>query len=367
MENILRMTPAVFAVGKTYQIIVLVDASAMMWVEVNGECYYDDSNGILRSSKNIHKMSVPQNELDDAKKYTVCYRKIIDRKPYFAETEDIVRVDFDFRPVEGERAIAYHIADAHNEVDLPVKSARAFENMCGKLDFLIMNGDIPNHSGDISYFDNIYEIAQELTHGNIPIVFSRGNHDLRGIYAEDIAEYTPCENGNSFYSFRIGNIWGIALDCGEDKNDDHPEYGNTICCHAFRKRETRYLKHLVENASKEYNSPGIKHKIVVVHNPFTYQQEEPFNIEEDLYREWLSILKNDIKPEVMICGHTHALYVNRPGCERDSLGQACVVVEGSKPEYENNKYSAVGYIFDNDGIEAVFNDSDGNLIMREKI
>lgn len=120
----------------------------------------------------------------------------------------------------------------------------------GAIDFLILNGDIIDHSGSVENFDEIYEIIEELTGGSIPVVFSRGNHDLRGVCAEKLAEYTPVDNGNSYYTFTLGSIWGILLDCGEDKIDAHPEYGNTVCCHAFREEETEYLKQVIENKRK---------------------------------------------------------------------------------------------------------------------
>lgn len=90
MENaeILRTAPAVFAVGDTYQIMVPVSDPSLMWVQVGEEAYYDDSNGILRSAESTHRMTVPMEELNREKKYTVCYRKIIERKPYFTETEE---------------------------------------------------------------------------------------------------------------------------------------------------------------------------------------------------------------------------------------------------------------------------------------
>lgn len=49
-------------------------------------------------------------------------------------------------------------------------------------------------------------------------------------------------NGNTFYDFTLGDIAGIVLDCGEDKTDDHAEYGHTVACHGFRLRETRWLE-----------------------------------------------------------------------------------------------------------------------------
>ena len=255
MNKIMKTEPAVFAVGDTYQIMVGVTCPVLMWVRVGDECYYDDSNGILRSAVSTHRMTVPMEELDKAKRYTVCWRKIIERKPYFTETEDIEEAEFEFTPVTGDEIKAYHIADAHNMVDAPVTAAKTFEKEVGQLDFLILNGDVPDHSGAIENFDNIYEIIAKITHGKLPVVFSRGNHDTRGIYAENIAEHTPCENGNSFYSFRFGKLWGLVMDSGEDKEDWSDEYGNTVCCHAFRKRETAYLKNIIKKSTEEYDAP----------------------------------------------------------------------------------------------------------------
>ncbi|MBO5269618.1 MAG: serine/threonine protein phosphatase, partial [Clostridia bacterium] len=79
-----------------------------------------------------------------------------------------------------------------------------------------------------------HRIAAGVTKGRIPVVFARGNHDTRGKYAERLANHTPTDNGRSYYSVRLGKLWMLVLDCGEDKNDDHAEYGHTMCCHAFR-------------------------------------------------------------------------------------------------------------------------------------
>ena len=69
--------PAVFAVKDEYQIMIPVKSELLMWVEVGGEKYFDEVNGIIRSSKNIHKFTVPMAELDKAGCYDVCYRKVI--------------------------------------------------------------------------------------------------------------------------------------------------------------------------------------------------------------------------------------------------------------------------------------------------
>lgn len=364
-DTILKTTPAVFAVGKTYQISVLVSCEALMWIKVGDECYYDASNGIMRSRTSIHKVSVPMEKLDAEKKYIVCYRKIIERKPYFTETEDIIEIPFGFKPVPKDNIRAYHISDTHNRVNAPVVAARTYEENFGNIDFLIMNGDIPHHSGSIENFDVIYQIAEELTHGNIPIVFSRGNHDTRGIYAENIADYTPCRDGNSYYTFRLGDIWGIILDCGEDKDDSLEEYGHTICCHDFRKKETKYIEEVIASGEKEYNEEGIRHRVVIVHVPFTRRFVPPFNIEEEIYSEWAKLLKEKVKPDVMMCGHKHKFAINRQGDEEDKLGQPCTVVVGS--HLNDDYFGGCGYEFNADGITATFTDNEGKVLIREKI
>ena len=83
-------TPIVYAVGNQYQIMVPVLAETLMWAEVDGKCYYDDVNGIMRSNCTTHRMTVPMDELNRAGKYTVCYRIVQERKPYFSKVEDVL-------------------------------------------------------------------------------------------------------------------------------------------------------------------------------------------------------------------------------------------------------------------------------------
>lgn len=358
MKPVLKTSPAVFSVGNEYQIIVPVNYETVMWVRVGDKCYYDDSNGILRSRKMIHRMTVPAEKLDNEQKYTVCYRRIVKRKPYFTKTHPLEEIEFSFRPVPAENSVAYQIADAHNMVKEPVAAAEKFRQKTGRIDFLILNGDVPEDSSEISHFDNIYEIISQITHGNIPVIFSRGNHDTRGIYAEDIADYTPCLNGNSFFSFRLGNIWGLVVDTGEDKPDSHEEYGNMICCHNFRERETEYIESVIKNAESEYNAPGVEKRIIVSHVPFTMKNDPPFNIEEERYTYWAKIIKENIEPHVMICGHTHRFSVNEIGSARDHFGQPCTLVIGSQVDKHKHYFAGCGLIFKEDSIDVIFNDSE---------
>ncbi len=362
----LKTHPAVFAVDKYYQIAVAVTAPSLMWVEIklkSGETksFYDHSNGIMKSILPLHRVKIPMEMLDKAGAYTVCIRPLVERKPYFTETLDVFRYEYSFRPVPENDAKAYCISDAHNHIETPIKAAKAY----GDFDFLILNGDVIDHSGDPSKFDNIYEITSRLLKGERPAVFSRGNHDMRGNFAESFADYTPSHNGKTYYTFRLGSIYGIILDTGEDKPDESREYGHTVCCHEFRLEETDYLNELIEKG--EYNSPDIKHVVVIAHNPFTERLKPPFDIEEDIFRNWAKLLSEHVKPELFIAGHTHRPGVFMPGCEVDHYGQPCPVVVSSTVEYATGYFVGCGIRFGDPEREVVFTDSNGKRFNITKI
>lgn len=357
----LKTAPAVFAVGNDYQIMVEVECEALFSVKVGDTTYYDESNGIMNSLCPLHRVSVPMEVLDKAKEYTVCVRPLIERKPYFTETKPIWEKSFKFSPIPDKDIRLYHISDAHNMIERPVAAAKAF----GDIDLLILNGDVIDHSGDPSKFANIYEICALITNGEKPSVFSRGNHDMRGNFAEKFADYTPSKDRKTFYTFKLGCVWGMLLDCGEDKSDSSNEYGFTVACHHFRERQTDFIKDVIANADIEYASDDIKTKLIISHHPFTQRLTAPFNIEEDIYTEWASLLKEHIKPDLMICGHTHRYGINHVGEQYDNLGQPCTVVVGSEPQ--NERFIGCGFILNEDKIEVVFTDSLGNIVLSETL
>ena len=345
-----RTAPAVFAVGSEYQIMVPVRSDLLFWVNVGGTDYYDHSNGIIRSDTRMHRVSVPVPELDSAREYTVVYRKIIERRPYRTLSEDPVETVFPFRPVPETGAIKiYQLADTHGREELPLKTGSFFGD---DIDLLVLNGDIVDSSADTANFELIFRLCGEITGGGRPCIFSRGNHDLRGFYAEKIADYTPNLGGKSYFTFRLGRLWGIVLDCGEDKVDSHEEYGHTVACGQFRREETEFLEKVVE--SGEYAEQGIEYRLAIVHNPFSYTIEPPFDIEQPLFTRWLRILEG-LSPQLMLSGHLHELAVSLPGSEMDCKGQTCPVVICSKwiSDAEGNNTDFICCAVTLDGNEAI--------------
>lgn len=359
VPELLYTHPAVFAVGDEYQIMVPVKRDTLMSVCCGGEEYFDDSNGIMRSKCMIHRFHVPQAALGEAKEYTLCCRPIIDRKPYFPETEELQKFTYTFHPLEKTTDIRIaHLSDTHGLVDQPAKMALSD----GQPDVLVLNGDIADHSGSEENMLVLFRLASAVAEGSLPCVFSRGNHDLRGALAERLEQYTPNENGNSYYTFRVGCIWGVVLDCGEDKDDGHAEYGHTVCCHAFRQRETEFLKRVIANAQAEYAADGVKYRLVLSHNPFTRIDKEPFDIESDLFGEWVDLLREHVKPHLMLCGHLHKNMVSLPGDENDSHGQQWPVVIASKPDKTAMTYIGATVAIEDKKAKVTYLDNDENAL-----
>ena len=360
--------PTVFSVGNEYHIFVPFDAEVSVGGKVGEHTYYDHCNGILRSNTNMHRVQLPMSLLDEAKEYTVVYRKMIKRSPSFPASEDERSLTLPFRPIKSKGNInLYHVSDAHNLVAEPVAAGQFFGD---DLDLLVLNGDIPNHSGNVRNFNAICEIASGITKGQRPVVFARGNHDTRGIHAEDMPNYIPIKDGRTYYTFRVGCVWGLLLDCGEDKHETNEEYGHTVCFHQVRLEETEFLKQVIANADKEIDAPGVKYRLVISHIGFTHIHHPPFDIEQELYGEWTRLV-SEMKPDLLLYGHYHTLGICPPGSEFDQQGQPCIAIIGSKPIFggdDGNGFIGCGVsLYENGTKRVIFNDDKGNILTDELI
>lgn len=354
--------PTVCAVGNEYQIIVPVKFNMLFSVIVGDKEYFNHSNGIKISTTKIQRVKIPMAELDREKKYTVVCRKMIKRLPYRSVTDDEeTRIEYSFKPIEKTEDInIYQIADSHGYIDEAVGAAKSFKK---EIDMLILNGDIANASDTFNHVITCYKIASKITEGTIPVIISRGNHDLRGKYAEVLVDHMPNMNGNSYYTFKVGCIWGILVDCGEDKNDEHEEYGRTICCHSYRHDITEYIKSTIDK--QEYLDEDVKYRIVLSHVPFQHKNYAPFDIEEEIFTQWCRLLKESIKPDLMLSGHLHIAAVSDFGKQLDTYGQPCPVAIGSKliknKKGKCEEYTGLGVCLKDGYSEIHFTSNKGNI------
>ncbi len=290
----------VFAIGHEYNIIFNTEEKGLAWVEIGNEKYCDDDNGNIKSEECVHKIAVPMSVLDKEKGYTICFCRAYERLAYFPKSdEEIQKKTYKFYPVEKKESYkVYMISDTHCECENSVKSGKYWAD---NLDFLILNGDIGDACVDVDMILTLHRIASGVTKGEKPVVYVRGNHDTRGQLAVELSKYIPTQNNKTYYTFALGDIFGICLDCGEDKVDTHPEYGNMANFEPFRKKQIEFLDDVIDKAE----FINYKHVIVISHVRVNEKGNEVF---KDVYVQWLERL-NEIAPDVMICGHEHKYYI----------------------------------------------------------
>ena len=292
----------VYVAGDYYNIIWNTTEKGLAWVEICGEKYYDADNGNIKSEEFVHKVKVPQHVLDEAKEYTIFFAVCVARLPYFPQSLEPVSKTYKFYPVvKKDRINAYVIADTHSEDRYAVMAANHHN-----LDFLILAGDIADKSMNLDYILTTFRVAAGITHGEKPVVFARGNHDTRGLMAPDLYKYIGTDRGHTYFTFKLANIFGFVLDCGEDKPDSNKEYGGMAAFEPFRREQVAFLDEIIEKGEyKNYD-----HVIMVCHMRLNQGWCEKF---KDVYAEWLKRI-NIMNPEIILSGHEHT-YFNQPAGE----------------------------------------------------
>lgn len=329
--SFLRCMPSVFVIGKEYEILLILKAYGLCYVQVGDEVYYEENSGVLPSERHIAKIRVPQSALDEAKGYTVMFRETEERKSYFSTFKPMQTQEYAFKPLmKTEDIHIYHIADVHYRFDEAKKMASYFGD---DTDLFVVNGDI----GEVETEENFFEVCEfvgEISQGGIPVIFVRGNHDTRGCLAELYSKYFPVEGQKTYFSFEVGCLNGVALDCGEDKPDQNREYDNSDGVpealrginrfHAYREQQLQFLKKTSLN-SQEKIPFAISHVCPV---KCATQVNGPFDIEREVYGKWNAELER-MNIKFMLCGHFHTAFVLKKDDERNFLPHEYPVVVGS--------------------------------------
>lgn len=329
-ENLLKFPPAVFAVEENYQIFVTVRSPALVRIKVGDRFYSDHINGVRPTQRSVHRFSVPMTELEKAGCYEFFCRSLPQRLPYMRQLKvhPEKRRSFTFRKLPDDNIRIYHIGDTHSRIDGPLRSARG----AGKFDLLILNGDIAENAGQPDCLETACLLAGKITNGQIPVIYARGNHELRGPFAEELIHSTPNANGKSYYRVQLGPLRILVLDAGEDKSDSHPVYAHAIDCDLFRNEQTGFIRKA--GSDKNFMSPGSRYRFVVCHSPFpryigrTKADEAKRHFV--VFGQWSQELTNLFKPAFILSAHVHRTFI------ADSPEFPAPVIVGAFLDKKNN-------------------------------
>ena len=296
-------TPAVYAVGNKYQIVFTTHAKGTAWVEINGKEYNETYAGYRESENKIHKISVSMDILDEAGSYTIHTRSMMLRGPYCALQGKQLSETYNWKGVNSEDGLNYYVfSDTHNTTKTPYEAATYFGD---DLDFLILCGDHASWVDREADLTQALRLAGRITKGEIPVVYARGNHETKGVRANELYKYVGADGEKFYYTFRLKNVWGVVLDIGENHNDNFAEYYGAAKFRNYRKNQTKFLDTVLSNAEKEFNAPGVDYRIAVCHVPITvkYVIDHADGTKDD----WLERL-NEMKITMCYSGHVHELW-----------------------------------------------------------
>ncbi|MCD7972185.1 MAG: metallophosphoesterase [Candidatus Azobacteroides sp.] len=192
-------------------------------------------------------------------------------------------------------------------------------------DLVIFNGDHFNElekKEDLIYWLNQY--AYFVNASSVPVIFVRGEQDLRGSIAHLIKEYIEyVKDGESYGAINIGNTRLLFLDAGEDKPDHDPDYSGLADYDTYRFRQQTFL-------DTELNSPEFKNaskRVLLHHIPLFYPAGNlpPFNPDFDF---WAARL-NQADIDIALNGHIDYHYADKNTCEYGGLHNNYPIFSGS--------------------------------------
>lgn len=296
----MKIYPCVYILENKYKVVV-ASADEFICTLIAGGKEIKDSVGGLMRGDDVHSFLVDCDLLEKNGGYTVVCRKVIKRQAYYSKFGKPEEFYFNFsggkyKGYPEQPFNLFYISDVHNLFEQTEKLADFARNKVD-LQAIAFGGDlgeIENNKNAVDFCEFMYE----MTKGEIPAIFCRGNHDTRGNYAPELPLYVGMNGYNGYFTFNYKGFNGIVLDCGEDKTDDCISYGGGAAFHEYRVKE----KEFIGNIARE----GRKFDVALCHIGFMLKTNmyAEFDIERELYSEWAESL-NKIRPSLMVCGHTH--------------------------------------------------------------
>ncbi len=309
----------------------------------------DQRGGNIRSNDTIHSVRVPKEHLN-GNTYRYHSQYVAFKFGYSAikgVTISSPEIKFKGEPA-GDKTDVLVLSDIHGDLP-PCESA--VDCFKGDYDLLVLNGDI---SSSIvfkkDFTDKVLGFAYIFSKGEIPVAYTRGNHETRGSFASEVPAYFGTKTGGLYFTFRHGPLFAAVLDTGEDKPDDHIEYSGLVDYQAYIDGETQWL-----NGLRKDESDGILYRAAFAHMP---------DVNSRFGNNWNPALEK-LGTQVVISGHTHSFELHS---KYNSEAKFITVIEGGKISKGDFGFIACRFTFAPGGaVRALAYDKDKNKVADEMI
>lgn len=312
--NYFTYEPVVYAVEDEYQIVFSTNDNSIARVKIGNNTYYDTYAGSEKSVDLVHKVIVPQSILDNAGTYTITAAQLNYRGPFGAFYGKTIEKTYSFKAPDASDGIDYYcVSDVHESLSAAVSAyEKAKAKTTNGYDFMVINGDTVS---DVEYFENanlVNKLAFDATKGEIPVIYARGNHEVKGTYSEQLYKFVGSKDQKFYYDVTLDNgaIHAIVLDLGEDHDPGYDwwEYYDTDRFDAYRQEQIDWLN------TKSSLLMQASYNMVICHIPFCYVNSRGDHTE---WTQQICDILNDLPIDIALYAHKHELTPYVPG---DSTG-----------------------------------------------
>ena len=303
-------------------IVWVTDVPGMSWVEIAPDSadhfygrarqrYYDVLAGRKVLMDSVHRVRIEGLKPDTKYRYRVFTQEVAEWRyddwVTLGKTActDVWRgkpYEFKTFPAKPREVTFLVLNDIHER-------AQFMKDLCKnvdfkKLDFVLLNGDMSNRLRNQQHMMEAYlDTCVRMFATHTPLFFNRGNHELRGQFADYLYRYFPTNNGKYYRVQHVAGIDFLFIDTGEDKPDEDIEYSGIVNYDQYREEEARWLRGL-----RESKQVGKYPLIVFSHIPPTLQKwHGPYHLQKTLMPEL-----NKMNVSVMLSAHLHAFGYQEP-------------------------------------------------------
>ena len=280
------------------------------------QLYRTSKDGLFEADNTFNAIRIDGLSAATEYEYRLTSKRMLSFEPYkVVFGEQITSPWYGFRTFDpAADEVTFVVAnDIHDDAQ---KCAALLDLMpMQEVDMVFYNGDIMSHfSREGQPFTSFIDVSVERFASHKPFAVVRGNHETRGHLAREYGDYIHNTREGRYYGvYYFGSTAVVMLDCGEDKDDEHPVYAGLVDFDRYREEQAAWLSEVVR--SKEFRRA--KRRIVIVHIPPTVERmaevEENEKLVADLMTwrgnahlgELLLPVLNKADIDVMLTAHLH--------------------------------------------------------------
>lgn len=298
--------------GNSISIMWITNKLCYSWVEYGegdqlNQKAHEIKDGLVNAYNRVNAVRLNNLKPNTTYSYRVVSKEILEFQPYKLVYGTTITSDTrTFKTMEPQaKEVSWLIMnDIH---DRPQSIPHLMQlNGNAPYDYVFFNGDMFDYQTDEQQIiDHMLAPCGESFAGAKPFLFVRGNHETRGKYSRELADYFTSPSGKYYYAYQWGPVYNIVLDTGEDKPDDAPVYAGIVDFDSYRREQAVWLE-------QEMQKPAFKKapfRVVMMHIPHFYSGDWHGTMH---CRELFAPLFNKHKVDMVISGHTHKFGVFAP-------------------------------------------------------